>query len=225
MSGTAPNRNMWRWQSVQEFQYPLLEYLVGPQEPAAVHRHRVGRRRATSTPRCRSSPARCRRRSTRATAADARPGYTALGNANALAQWEYCFDRGDTDTSRGAANNWDCAVPGSANAADPSWNATAQKLIPASGAGTGNRGHVKTVEALKWMAAFHPDGSYYVPAHLERAGPFNPNGNNGFNVEHLRNFNNAAPKIAFGFETQPGHGASDDRGEYPVRCATTSAAC
>jgi hypothetical protein len=53
-----------------------------------------------------------------------------------------------------------------------------------------------------------------VPAHLERAGPFNPDGNNGFNIEHLRNFNNAAPKIAFGFESQPGHGASDNRGEY-----------
>ena len=43
------------------------------------------------------------------------------------------------------------------------------------------------------MEQNHPDGSYYVPAHLERAGPFNPNGNNGFNIEHLRNFNNAAP--------------------------------
>src|SRR6185369_17507661 len=53
--------------------------------------------------------------------------YTALGNANALAQWEYCFDRGDTDTSRGATNNWDCSVTGSANSADPSWNATAMK--------------------------------------------------------------------------------------------------
>ena len=61
------------------------------------------------------------------------------------------------------------------------------------------------------------DGSYYVPAHLERAGPFNPNGNNGFNIEHLRNFNNAAPTVAFGMETQPGHGASDARGEYTVR--------
>jgi hypothetical protein len=67
------------------------------------------------------------------------------------------------------------------------------------------------------MAAFHPDGSYYVPAHLERPGPFNPNGNNGFNVEHLRNFNNAAPRVAFGFESQPGHGASDRRGEYNLR--------
>ena len=70
---------------------------------------------------------------------------------------------------------------------------------------------------MKWMDTFHPDGSYYVPAHLERAGPFNPNGNNGFNIEHLRNFNNAAPRVAFGMETQPGHGASDNRGEYAIR--------
>ncbi len=67
------------------------------------------------------------------------------------------------------------------------------------------------------MKAFHPNSSYYVPAHLERAGPFNPAGNNGFNVEHLRNFNNAGPEIAFGMETQPGHGASDQRGEYAPR--------
>ena len=67
------------------------------------------------------------------------------------------------------------------------------------------------------MKQNHPDGSYYVPAHLERAGPFNPNGNNGFNVEHLRNLNNAGPRISFGMETQPGHGASSERGEYTIR--------
>src|SRR4029079_844216 len=27
VSGTRPTRNMWRWQSVQEIQYPLIEYL------------------------------------------------------------------------------------------------------------------------------------------------------------------------------------------------------
>jgi len=91
------------------------------------------------------------------------------------------------------------------------------KLIPAGGTGTGERGHTKTLEGLKWMNKYHPDASYYVPAHLERAGPFNPDGNNGFNIEHLRNFNNTAPKVAFGFETQPGHGASDQRGEYTIR--------
>ena len=89
--------------------------------------------------------------------------------------------------------------------------------MPLSGPGVGARGHAKTVEAMKWMKQNHGDGSYYVPAHLERAGPFNPDGNNGFNIEHLRDFNNAAPRIAFGMETQPGHGASDARGEYTIR--------
>jgi hypothetical protein len=204
---------MWRWQSVQEYQYPVIEYLsalknlplfLGLETIAPGHEHVSMSIITGQIP----------------TALDtnplpAGPPYTPLGNANALAQWEYCFDRADADTSRGeAANGWDCSVPGSSNAADPSWNATAQKLMPAGGAGTGTKGHNKTLEALRWMAAFHPDTAYYVPAHLERAGQFNPDGNNGFNVEHLRDFNNAAPKIAFGFETQPGHGASNARGEY-----------
>ena len=79
---------------------------------------------------------------------------------------------------------------------------------------SGKQGHLKTVEAVKWMAANHGTGSYYIPAHLERAGPFNTAGSNGFNIEHLRNFNNAGSNVAFGFETQPGHGASSERGEY-----------
>ncbi len=50
---------------------------------------------------------------------------------------------------------------------------------------------------------------------------FNPNGNNGFNVEHFRNFNNAGPTVAVGFETQPGHQASNNRGEYRANfCGT-----
>ncbi|MBT9491601.1 MAG: hypothetical protein IV107_04485 [Paucibacter sp.] len=216
--GTAGNGNMWRWQSLQEFQYPLLEYLaaaknqpmfLGLESVVAGHEHSSMTIITGQMPLALDS----------ATLPNS-PGYTPLGNANALAQWSYCFDRNDTDKSRGnvtgsaIGNNWNCSVNGSLNAADPSWNATAQKLIPASGTGVGNRGHLKTVEAIKWMAQNHANGSYYVPAHLERAGPFNPDGNNGFNIEHLRNLNNAGPGIAFGFETQPGHGASDDRGEY-----------
>lgn len=67
------------------------------------------------------------------------------------------------------------------------------------------------------MAANSANSSYYVPAHLESAGPFNTVGSNGYNVEHLRDFNNAAPLSAFGFETQAGHGASASRGEYTIR--------
>ncbi len=220
VSGTSPNRNMWRWQSIQEFQYPLLEYLsaykslplfTGVESVVAGHEH-------TSMSVITGQIPASLDNATLPTA----PGYTALGDASALAKWEYCFDRADTDLSRGnitnstVGNNWDCSVPGSANASDPSWNTRGQKLVPASGAGNGTKGHLKTVEAVKWMAAFHPDASYYVPAHLERAGPFNPDGNNGFNVEHLRDFNNAGPRIAFGMESQPGHGASSNRGEYQV---------
>ena len=222
VSGSGLNRNMWRWQAVQEFQYPLLEYLaayqnkplfLGVESVVAGHEHTS---MAVITGQV---PAAIYQASLPST-----PGYTPLGNANALAQWQYCFDRGNSDLSRGnttstsgVGNNWDCSVTGSLNNLDPSWNATAKKLNPAGGTGTGDRGHNKTVEALKWMEEFHPDGSYYVPAHLERAGPFNPNGNNGFNIEHIRNFNNAAPRVAFGMETQPGHGASDNRGEYGIR--------
>ncbi len=219
--GVGGNGNMWRWQSIQEYQYPVMEYLnaqknlplfIGLESVVAGHEH-------TSMSVITGQIPQALDNATLPTSA----GYVALGNANALAQWSYCFDRGDTDTSRGnitgtsTGNNWNCAVPGSANSADVSWNSTAQKLMPSGsgvGSGVGTKGHLKTLEALKWMKQYHPNGSYYIPAHLERAGPFNPDGNNGFNVEHLRNFNNTAPDIAFGFETQPGHGASAERGEY-----------
>ncbi len=219
--GVGGNGNMWRWQSIQEFQYPLIEYLsaykgiplfIGMESVVAGHEHSSMSVITGQMP-----------LSLDTTTLPTTAGYTALGNATALAQWSYCFDRGDTDTSRGnvtgsaIGNNWNCSVTGSLNGSDLSWNATAQKLLPASGTGVGTKGHNKTVEAMKWMAENHPNGSYYVPAHLERAGPFNPDGNNGFNVEHLRNFNNAAPKVAFGFESQPGHGASANRGEYQVK--------
>ena len=222
VSGTPSTQNMWRWQSIQEHQYPLLEYLaafknlplfIGVESVVAGHEH------TSMSVITGQMPGAIDSRTLPATGP-----YTALGNATALSQWEYCFDRNDTDLSRGnttatsgVGNNWNCSVTGSLNAADPSWVEAARKLIPASGVGTGERGHLKTVEAVKWMKEFHGEGSYYIPTHLERAGPFNPNGNNGFNVEHLRNFNNAAPGVAFGFETQPGHGASSDRGEYATR--------
>lgn len=221
VNGTPPAQNMWRWQSIQEFQYPLIEYLssylnkplfIGVESVVAGHEHTSMSVITGQIP-----------GSVDTAVLPTTPGYTALGNATALAQWEYCFDRADTDTSRGntavggsVGNNWNCSVNGSLNAGDPSWNATAQKLIPTGTTGVGTRGHLKTVEAVKWMAQNHPNGSYYVPAHLERAGPFYADGNQGFNIEHLRDFKNAGPAIAFGFESQPGHGASSNRGEYQV---------
>lgn len=202
------NPSMWRWQSIQEISYPIAEYLtalkgvpvfMGMESVVAGHEH------TSMSVITGQLPSAIDHAILPATA-----GYTPIGNATALSQWSYCFDRGDTDNSRGGGQGWDCSVTGSMNASDPNWNTTAAKLTNNSG----DAGHQKTLEGLKWMAAYHPNASYYVPAHLERAGPFNPNGSNGFNIEHLRDFNNAASKVAFGFETQPGHGASSDRGEY-----------
>ena len=217
---------MWRWQSIQEYQYPALEYLAtlrglpifqGIEQNPPGHEHLsmsiiTGQLPATldnavlpTTP----QPITGQR-------------YLPVGNADALAQHTYCFDRTLTDRSRGnqtgtnIGNNWDCSNPASPASFSPAlgFNDAAKKLIQPSGNGSGIVGHQISVEAVKWMRQFHPDASYWVPAHLERAGPFNPNGSNGYNIEHLRDFNNAAPRIAFGFETQPGHGASSERGEY-----------
>ncbi|MFG6485834.1 hypothetical protein ACG04R_04065 [Roseateles sp. BYS78W] len=223
-NGSGATQNMWRWQAIQEFQYPVVEYLsayknlplfVGLESVVAGHEHSSMSVITGQMP-----------TSVDTASLPTTPGYTALGNANALSQWAYCFDRGsNADTSRGNAagsnvgNNWNCANVASADSTSAAlgWTDAGQKLVQPSGTGTGTKGHLKTLEALKWMANYHGQQSYYVPAHLERAGPFNPDGNNGYNIEHLRDFNNAAPNTAFGFESQPGHGAANNRGEYQVK--------
>ncbi len=242
-NGVGGASYMWRWQSVQEYQYPLLEYLsayrnlplfLGLESIVAGHEHSSMAVITGQMPLALDSATLPTSPGPLAATVDYSSGsavvtggrYTPLGNANGLAQWVYCFDRGVTDKSRGnvtasaVGNNWDCSVTGSLNAGDPSWDVGAHKLIPTGsgvGSGVGLKGHNKTLEALKWMNENHPNTSYYVPAHLERAGPFTPDGDQGYNVEHLRDFNNTSPNIGFGMETQPGHGASANRGEYQVK--------
>ncbi len=220
------SQNMWRWQSIQQFQYPLIEYLnayknlplfIGVESVVAGHEH------ASMSVITGQIPLSLDTAILPTIPGPVTSPYSALGNATTLAQWEYCFDRNDVDTSRGLGtffnNNFNCSVPNSPASTDPSlgWSDTAQKLIQPSGVGSGLKGHLKTLEALKWINAYGTNASYYAPAHLERPGPFNPNGNNGYNVEHLRDFNNTAPQVAFGMETQPGHGAANQRGEYTIR--------
>ncbi len=204
--GTATPKAMWRWQEIKEFQYKQIETLgrdakkpvwIGLEQNTPGHEH-------TSTAFLKGQAP--------------WPSTSTTGNANLQAQYEYCFDRSDSDTSRGAENQWDCSVTGSAN--NSLINATSAKIGPVGNlAGTNsaanpNLGHIKTVEGIKWMNEKAPTTTYFVPAHLERAGIYNPTGSNGFNIEHLRNFNNAGPKIAFGFESMPGHGAESSRGSY-----------
>ena len=198
--GTATPKAMWRWQEIQEFQYLPTETAgrtakkpvwLGLEQNTPGHEHASTNVLAGQLP---------------------WPTTSGTGNANLQAQYEYCFDRNDSDTSRGATNQWDCTVAGSSN--NSFINNTAKKITGTNSAGTPGLGHIKTVEGIKWMAEKAPTTSYFVPAHLERAGAYNPNGNSGFNIEHLRNFNNAAPAIAFGFESMPGHQAESQRGSY-----------
>ena len=239
----ATSGYMWRWQSVNEYEYPLMEYLdalkglplfVGIELNAWGHEHvstavldgQMPNALDTATLST-TAPATLADRTAitdPATGAITYKPYAPLGNASKMAMFTYCFDRTLTDLSRGnitgsttVGNMYNCANPDSAESGPASslgWNATGFKLKPASGTDSGIKGHGVTLESIKWIAKQSAGLGYFVPAHLERAGPFNPNGNNGYNIEHLRNFNNAAPAVAFGFETQPGHGASSERGEY-----------
>ncbi len=67
-------------------------------------------------------------------------------------------------------------------------------------------GHEKAVEAATWMQANHPNTAWMVPAHPERKSQWS--------VAAFRDLNNAAPTVAFGFESMPGHQKASDRGEY-----------
>ncbi len=67
-------------------------------------------------------------------------------------------------------------------------------------------GHAKAVEAAEWMQANHRFSSWMIPAHPERRSTYR--------IEHFRDLNNAAPDVAFGFESIPGHQKESDRGSY-----------
>ena len=121
-----------------------------------------------------------------------------IGVGTAIAEFEYLFDRTDLDMSGGPLN-----TPGKISNVG---------LV-------GDAAHAKSVRGIEFLQERYPLTSYELPAHLERAGVFNPAGNGGYNIEHLRDWNNAGPTVSFGFESQPGHQADTDRGSYSARSA------
>ncbi|MCG5234864.1 hypothetical protein [Xanthobacter oligotrophicus] len=181
------HRSMWRWQSAEEIIYPeltrLAKELNRPMLYAGIETNVPGHEHTSMTVIGNQKPQNF-------------GGDT--GDATGVAEFEYRFDRSDTDFSKGAPNH--------------TWEG---KVANASGSGSGTANHKnKAVPSVQWLQKYYPLDSYYVPAHVERAGVFNANGNNGFNVEHFRDFNNAGPTVAVGFESQPGHQAANNRGEY-----------
>ncbi len=208
IKGDANGNNMWRWQSLQEYELPsIIEERIAANKPAflgvewVVPAHEHASNSIIAGQYDRKNP-----------------------NSDALAQFEYCFARSANDTSQGGGQGWTCEIDATDNSklvdrftVDPDqgpadYNAT---LDPATGINTDDSGdHVKSTAAVYWMQEHFPGESYAIPAHIERQGAFVPENDKGYNIEHIRDWNNAAPDVSFGFESQPGHQAVRDRGSY-----------
>jgi hypothetical protein len=67
-------------------------------------------------------------------------------------------------------------------------------------------GKEKTLEAVAWMQKNYPTQGWIIPTHPERG--------NRFMIEDFRNMNNTGPDVCFGFDSQPGHQKSSNRGGY-----------
>ena len=170
-NGTGANATMWRWQSIKEIEYPVIvnrtpmynKVLVeGLEWVVPGHEHTDVAVIAGQNPR----------------------GY---GNADKMAEFEYRFDRSDTDAIGPVDAKSNQVWTGKDNVNN-----------------SGTAGHGKSVAGIQWLQANHPLTSYAIPTHTERQGPFNPTSTAGYNIEHFRDFNNAGPTVAFGIES-PGH--------------------
>lgn len=105
-------------------------------------------------------------------------------DVNDLATFEYLFDASDKDDSRPLG-------------------ITETKNMTSN--------HGKAVAAVAWLQKNFPAESWVIPAHPER---YRYSGTTGYNIEHLRDLNNAAPDVFFGFESIAGHQKGKNRGEY-----------
>ncbi len=190
-------RVMWRWQMIDQIVHPeiarLSKKLHNPMLYTGLESNVPGHEHLSTT-----------------ILGSQRPfnWYGNIGNAGELSEWEYRFDRSDNDRSGKGG------TPGT-----PESGLWLGKVANASNVvGSGTLMHTtKAVPSVAWLQAKFPLDSYYVPAHTERAGAFNPDHTGrGWNIEHFRDFNNVGPTVAVGFETMPGHQAAATRGEYQV---------
>jgi hypothetical protein len=189
------HRAMWRWQMIEEFVFPevarMSKKLRNPMLYAGLESNVPGHEHLSMTVLSGQQPFNW----------NGDPG-----NATALAEFEYRFDRSDNDRSGKGG------TPGT-----PESGIWKGKVATVSGTNSGTLNHNnKAVPSVAWLQQNYPLTSYYVPAHVERAGVFDPNASRGWNVEHFRDFNNAGPTVAVGFETMPGHQAANTRGEYQL---------
>ena len=108
--------------------------------------------------------------------------------ATAISEFEFRFDKNDWDTSR---------------------NGEASLVYPELGNVLSKTNSTKddAILAVIWMQAMKDAGlgdAWVVPAHVERAW--------SYTIEDFRNWMDAGPDVAIGFEGAPGHQTSSDRG-------------
>jgi hypothetical protein len=210
--GNPPNtpqgqcQEMWRWQSLQEFNLPgVRDEGIAAKEPAFIGVEWVVSGHEHSS------------------ASIIAGQYGEDPNADALAQYEYCFASPSDDTSQGDGQGWTCELSDANNQAPiDRFSADPDQGVADYNGTLGDKGvnidddgdHVKSTAAIYWMRENYAGQSYAVAAHVERQGAFIPGANEGYNVEHLRDWNNASPDVSFGFESQPGHQAQPERGSH-----------
>jgi hypothetical protein len=123
-----------------------------------------------------------------------------------IAEFEYRFDNTDYDTDAGPATagmSWGGKIP--------SASYTVANGYPDYSAVLGlNPAHNRAIAGLAWLNASHPDTAWVNPAHIERAGC----GVGGYSIAALRDMNDTAPTVFFGFEGMPGHQKATNRGEF-----------
>lgn len=127
-------------------------------------------------------------------------------NGKCIAEFEYLFDNNDTDTT-GPAMVPSLIWPGKILS---STYTTANGYPDYSLALDLNALHNKTIAGLKWLDDNHPTTAWVNPAHIERAGC----AVGGYSIAAIRDMNDTAQTVFFGFEGMPGHQKATNRGEF-----------
>lgn len=205
---TQTVNDMWRWQSLQEFNLGGIvserEYPGNDEKVAFLGLEWVvpGHEHASNTL--------------------ITGQYDEQPNADALAQFEYCFARNSDDTSQGGGQGWTCEISKENNdkliqlfGSRPEEGKADYNSTLTGGINIDDDGEqVKAAAAVLWMQEKFPNQGMFVQAHVERQGAFLPGENRGWNVEHMRDINTLVPDVSMGFESQPGHQAQSNRGSY-----------
>jgi hypothetical protein len=184
-TGFGGKQNMWKWQIIQEFLYPItsqasMEFCkpiwAGLEWQVPGHEHcSTGIITEQFLPRG--------------------------GNADAMAEFEYLFDMEDNDTSGGGGQGWGPKIP------NPPKTGTGVGLQGHAKAVAAARWMQTYHPFTAYMIPAHIERKG--PFSPDRGG-----NNNGYSIEHFRDLNNAAPTVCFGFEGQPGHQADPNRGGF-----------